>query len=219
MSYMRMVSASALALALSAGTVQAAPANDVSSTDTCLILARAKHEQWVQPRVLIEQSKTFADGSTKATSILVTENTAYAKHRNSWKSAAVSTRARAVPPPDTILAAMRLGTCTKGATVQDKNRTVSIYSFDYLPDKDGFVAHGKMWISESSGLPVREEMQDPAPPANAMVATAMSATYTYNDDVVVPRGAELADSTRLFNTMMSVKGAQGGFQMGAAGGR
>jgi hypothetical protein len=219
MAHLRMLSASAVALALSIGVAQAAPDNDASQTDTCLILARAKHEQWLQHRVLIEQSKTFADGSVKPTAILVTENTAYAKRRNSWKSAAVTVRERMVPPPDTILASMRLATCTKEAAVQMANQTATLYSYDYLPDKDGFVAHGKMWISESSGLPLREEMQDPAPPANAMVATAISATYTYNDDVVVPRGAELADNKRLFDTMMSVKNAQGGFQAGGSGGR
>jgi hypothetical protein len=189
----------------------------LSSDDACLTLAEAKHEQWLQRRVLIEQTKTFADGSTKATSILVTENTAYLK-RVSWRSRAVSVQERGVPSAQQILTAMGLGQCAKGATVQDANQPATVYAYDYLPDDKGFIAHGKMWISESTGLPVKEEMQDPAPPANAMVANAITATYTYNDDVQVPAGAELDNSTRLFDAAQLMRHLQSGSGTALGGG-
>jgi hypothetical protein len=190
---------SVLALALLISPVQAGTAEIGSpSDDACMILARAKHDQWVQPRVLIEQTKTFADGSTSTTTILATENTVYEKRLDSWKSFALSVKERGVPSPDTILASMRLAACTRDATVQEANQTASLYSYDYLPDDRGFVAHGKIWISELTGLPLREELQDPAPPANAMVAAAIIAVYRYG--VAIPPGAELADSARLSQT-------------------
>ena len=74
-----------------------------------------------------------------------------------------------------------------------------------------------MWISDATGLPLKEEMQDPAPPANAMVANAIAATYTYNDDVQVPAGAELADSTRLFNAAQLLRHLQSGSGTGLGG--
>ena len=205
------------AFVLAVSSAQAMDQTPPPSYDTCLILAEAKHEQWLQRRVLIEQTKTFADGSTKAISILVTENTAYLQ-RVSWRSRAVSVQERAVPTAQQILAGMGLGQCTKGATVQEANQPATVYTYDYLPDDNGFVAHGKMWISETTGLPVKEEMQDPAPPANAMVAKAIAATYTYNDDVQVPAGAELANSTRLFNAAQLMRHLQSGSGTALGGG-
>lgn len=192
-----------------------APAPD----DACFTLAEAKHDQWLQRRVLIQQTKTFADGSTKDVSILATENTAYLQARTQWRSRSVSVRERAVPSAGQILTAMGLAHCTKDASVQEAGRAATLYVYDYLPDDKGFVAHGKMWVSDATGLPVKEEMQDPAPPANAMIANAIVATYSYNDDVQVPAGAELADTTRLFNTAQLLRHLQSGAGMVGSGSR
>jgi hypothetical protein len=192
----------------------AGPAPD----DTCFQLAEAKHDQWLQRRVLIQQKKTFADGSTKDIAILVTENTAYLQARTQWRSRSVSIRERAVPSAGQILTGMGLAHCTKDATVQEANQAATLYAYDYLPDDKGFVAHGKMWVSDATGLPLKEEMQDPAPPANAMVANAIAATYSYNDDVQVPAGAELADSTRLFNAAQLMRHLQSGSGTAVGGG-
>lgn len=185
--------------------------------DGCMVLAQAKHDQWMQHKVLIQQTKTFADGSTKDVTIVVTENTAYMKRWNSWRSARASMPDRQVPPAEKILAAMGLGECSKGEPVQQENATV--YSYSYVPDDHGYVAHGKMWISNASGLPLREEMQDPAPPANAMVATAITASYQYNDDFVVPPGAEKAEATRLFDASQLLRHLQSGSGTALGSGR
>jgi hypothetical protein len=193
----------------------ATPAPD----DTCFQLAEAKHDQWLQRRVLIQQNKTFADGSTKAVAILVTENTAYLLARTQWRSRSVAVRERAVPSAGQILTAMGLTHCTKDASVQEAGHAATLYVYDYLPDDKGFVAHGRMLVSDATGLPLKEEMQDPAPPANAMVANAIAATYTYNDDVQVPAGAALADATRLFNAAQLMRRLQSGSGTALGGGR
>jgi len=212
----KLLSALTGAFVLAAFSAQAMDAAPPAPDEACMTLAEAKHDQWLQKRVLIQQSKTFADGSTKAVAILVTENTAYLRARTQWRSRSVSIRERAVPSAGQILFAMGLAHCAKDSTVREANQAATLYVYDYVPDDKGFVAHGKMWISDATGLPLKEEMQDPAPPANAMVANAISATYTYNDDVQVPAGAELADSTRLFNAAQLLRHLQSG--PGAAGG-
>lgn len=206
-----------IALLLAASSVQAIDAAPPPPGSTCMALAEAKHDQWLQKRVLIQQTKIFADGSTKAIAILVTENTAYLQARTQWRSRSVSIRERAVPSAGQILMGMGLAHCTKDSTVQEANQAATLYTYDYLPDDKGFVAHGRMWISDATGLPLKEEMQDPAPPANAMVANAISATYAYNDDVTVPAGAELADSTRLFNAAQLMRHLQSGSGTGVGG--
>jgi len=187
--------------------------------DTCLVLAKAKYDQWTQRRVLINQTKTFEDGSTKAVTLLVTENTAYLQSRTQWRSRSVAIRDRAVPPPEKIAQAMGLGTCTKAGDVTEADQAATLYSYDYVPDKDGYVAHGKMWISNESGLPLKEEMQDPAPPANAMVAKAITATYKYNNDFEIPPDAERAESNRLFDASQLMRHLQSGSGTGLGGGR
>jgi len=186
--------------------------------DACLLLAQAKYDQWTQKRVLINQNKTFADGSTKEIVLLVSENTAYLRSRAVWRSRSVAIRDRAVPPPEKIAQAMGLGTCTKSGEVQEANQAATLYTYDYVPDKSGYVAHGKMWISDSSGLPLREEMQDPAPPANAMVATAVTATYKYNDEFEIPPDAERAESNRLFDASQLMRHLQSGSGTALGGG-
>jgi len=205
-------------LMIGVSSAQAMDATPPSPDDTCMTLAQAKQDQWLQRRVLIQQTKTFADGSTKTIAILVTESTAYLHARTQWRSRSVAIRERGVPSAERILSAMGLAHCTKDATVQEANQAATVYVYDYLPDDKGFVAHGRMWISDATGLPLKEEMQDPAPPANAMVANAIAATYVYNGDVQVPTGAELADSTRLFDAAQLLRHLQSGSGTALGGG-
>jgi hypothetical protein len=193
-------------LVIGVSSAQAMDATPPSPDDTCMTLAKAKQDQWLQRRVLIQQTKTFADGSTKTIAILVTESTAYLHARTQWRSRSVAIRERGVPSAERIL------------SVQEANQAATVYVYDYLPDDKGFVAHGRMWISDATGLPLKEEMQDPAPPANAMVANAIAATYVYNGDVQVPTGAELADSTRLFDAAQLLRHLQSGSGTALGGG-
>jgi len=133
------------------------------SNDECRIVATAKYDQWRQQRVLIDMSKTFADGSIKNDEIIVDGNTAYGLHRGGWKSGTM--RARSAPSVTQILDAMGLDLCAKDSGVKEGNQAATLYTFSYRPDADGFVAHGRIWIADDTGLPLREELKESAPPA------------------------------------------------------
>ena len=180
------------------------------------MLAQAKSKQWTQRRILIEQTRTFADASTETASILVTGDTAYLQRRGVWRSRAVPYRERPIRLPEATLKGMGLGTCITVGGVREAKQAATIYSYDYLPDDQGYIAHVRLWVSDSTGLPLREEMLDPAPPANAMVATSISATYQYNDEFDIPAGAEKTESTRLFDVRQSVLHQQAGIAGGRA---
>jgi len=198
-------------IAVLGGIVVVGPALADPSGD-CAAVAQAKYEEWRQPKLFIERSKTFEDGHTTTDSMIVTENTAYYRESmRSWTSAGMTVRERAVSSPQKILHDMRLADCTKGASTTKDGQPVTVYTFNYLPGDDGTIASGTLWISDQTGLPVREEFSQSAPPpANLKVAKAISATYRYNDDVVVPRGAELADRLRLNNNAAVVRNMQSG---------
>lgn len=178
----------------------------------CMAIAKAKFEQWRQPKLFIERSKTFEDGHTVKDSMIVTENTAYYREEpRSWTSAGITIRERAVGSPEKILHDMRLAQCDKGASTTKDGVPATAYQFSYLPGDDGTIANGTLWISDQTGLPVHEEFSQSAPPpANQKVAKTITATYRYNADVVVPRGAELADQTRLNNNWSVVRNMQSG---------
>jgi hypothetical protein len=180
------------------------------STVDCSVIAQAKYQQWKQPRLLVDRSKTFEDGTTLQDMLIVTERTAYKEDRGSWTSAAISLGQRAVNSPDEITKAMKIGECTKGGSVQVNGQSASVYNYTYATDEHGFTAHGTMWISDATGLPVREDFTEPAPPAHPKIAKAITATYLYNADVVIPARAEVAESRRLVNNAAVVRNLQSG---------
>jgi len=114
-----------------------------------------------------------------------------------------------------VLQDMQLADCMKEGSAYEDGEPATVYVYTYQTDANGFTSHGKMWISDATGLPLREEYSDSAPPANRRVAKAISATYRYNSDVEVPRGAELAEQRRLYNNQSVVRGVQSG--MGGGG--
>jgi hypothetical protein len=193
---------------LLAATVSAAAQS--ATSDACATIASAKFNEWRQVRLEVQRAKTFTDGSVVNDDMIVTQSTAYKKDRGTWTSAGITLRERAVPSPNKILHDMRLGQCTQAGHDTVNGAPATVYTYSYLPDRAGFVAQGRLWVSDVSGLPLREEFQDPSPPANQKVAKAISATYTYNDDVEVPRGAEVANDLRLYNNASAVRNMQSG---------
>ena len=185
----------------------------------CAAIAQAKFEQWRQPRLFIDRSKTFEDGHVATDAMIVTENTAYYHETTRpWTSAGITLRERAVGSPQKILHDMRLAECTKGLSTTKDGQPATAYQFSYLPGDDGTLANGTVWISDQTGLPVHEEFSQSAPPpANQKVAKTISATYRYNADVQVPRGAELADQQRLNNNWSVVRNMQSGSAGGLGG--
>jgi len=186
----------------------------LADTSDCMAVAKAKFEEWRQQRLFIDRSKTFEDGHVVKDSMIVTENTAYYREgTRPWTSAGITVRERAIGTPEKALSAMRLAQCEKGSATTENGEPAITYTFSYLPGDDGTVASGTVWISQQTGLPLREEFtQSAPPPANQKVAKTISATYRYNDNVAVPRGAELADQQRLNNNWAVVRNMQSGGQ-------
>lgn len=193
---------------LAVGPALAGPSGD------CAAVATAKFEQWRQPRLMVDRSKTFEDGHTMNDAMIVTENTAYYREAmRPWTSALITVRERAIGSPEKVLRDMQLADCTKGTSGTEDGQPANVYTFNYQPGSDGTIASGTLWINAQTGLPIHEEFSQSAPPpANQKVAKTISASYRYNDDVKVPRGAELADSQRLNNNWAVVRNMQSGGQ-------
>src|SRR5271163_1754863 len=92
-------------------------AQSMGSSPVCAQIATAKYQEWRQPKLFIDRSKTYENGSTMTDKMIVTENTAYYKDDNrAWTSAGITLRERAVGTPEKILRDMRLAECSKGAS-------------------------------------------------------------------------------------------------------
>ena len=185
------------------------------SVDSCAVVALAKFKQWTQPRIMIDQTNIFADGSKRGMELIVTENTAYAQLGHLWKTAQVTRPERGVGSPKMLAKHMGLANCAKGDAVQEAGGPATVYTYSYTPDDNGTVSKGTLWISDATGLPVRQQFDQNGPPANSHVATTIESTYSYNTDVTLPRGAELADDTRLFRNRLPFSYDQAAFADGA----
>src|ERR1700722_148245 len=141
---------------LLAGAVDAF-AQQAGTSDACATIASAKFNQWRQMRLDVQRAKTFADGSVVNDELIVTGNTAYKTDHGSWTSAGITLRERAVASPKQILHDMRLGQCTQAGHDTINGTAATIYTYSYLPDDAGFVAQGRLWISDVSGGPVGGE--------------------------------------------------------------
>src|SRR5271155_2350654 len=95
----------------------------------CAAIAQAKFEQWRQPRLFVDRSKTFDDGHIVTDAMIVTENTAYYRESTrSWTSAGITVRERAVGSPEKILHDMGLAQCAKGASMTKDGQPVTAYT-------------------------------------------------------------------------------------------
>ena len=196
------------------GTTSAFADNGASASGPCFNIAMAKFNQWRQTRMSVRRTMTFADGRRESDELILTENTAYKEYRGSWTSAGITLRERAVSSPRAIFASMRLGSCTLSGHEDFDGQSASVYTYTYLPDAAGYVARGQIWISDVTGLPLREDLVEPAPPTNRMIASAITAVYNYNGDVVIPGRAQVANAQRLFNNSSVVRRMQSGGQTG-----
>jgi len=193
-----------------------------SPADDCMIVAGAKFEQWRQPRVLIHTVKTYSNGSSSNFDLIVTPDTAYVGSNGLWGTGNVTIRQRVAQSPQQVLANMQLGQCEKDGDAEEAGQATTKITYRYLPDKRGFIAHGAIWISNATGLPVREDMEEGGPPASHHVAASMTAGYKYNADVQIPAEADHQELFREFLNREAIMGFQSAAgtssAMGAVGG-
>ena len=174
------------------------------SEDACLRIAKAKYAQWAQPRVMRAETDTFADGATKNNETIYTENTIYYGRNNIWRTGQIFMGQRTAESPAVIEKNMGLANCSSGEKVQESGKQTTIYSFSAGTSDDA--ASGRIWVSDVSGLPLREEMQLSS--KGPKLPISVVAFYSYGDDVQIPRPAELAESVRLTRTACTVRELQ-----------
>lgn len=162
------------------------------SADACQRIADAKFEQWAQPRLSRVQTETFADGTQKTSEKIYTDNTVYIQDGKIWNTMQLFTPQRRVESAGAVAKNMGLADCAKGESAEESGQTVTIYTYSVGGGDNPTAA--RIWISNKTGLPVREEMDGEAKPPGL---TLISAVYAYDGDVHIPLPAELAQSARL----------------------
>lgn len=168
-------------------------------SDPCLAIAAAKVAQWNQTRLRRVETRTFADGSTHWVETIATANTFYRRTDTTpWTTGQVTVGQRRAGSPERVEKNMGLSNCRLGEDgAANANPAGSyLFLFDYAPDKDGSRPSGEMLISNASGLPLRQDMQEPSQGADAKRPVHFSVVYSYGDDVKVPLGAEVAEHAR-----------------------
>jgi hypothetical protein len=169
---------------------------DSKSADPCVTVASAKFEQWNQPRFMIRRTETFSDGSKKEIEAIFTEDTAYGHDVGlPWETENLVRKERALPPPDALVKRMGLTECQPAGPAPDTKQPSSLFTYAYIPDAHASRVAGKMWISDSSNLPLRQELSQ-EPETNRKVAVGISSTFAYGDDVQVPKGAIQSNNFR-----------------------
>lgn len=166
-----------------------------SPAGACTTVADAKSAQWDQKRFMVRETATFADGRKRVVEAIFTPDIGYARvDQGPWTSMNLVRRQRAAPPGGDLVKRMGLQECGLSGPDAD-SKQVSVYSYGYLPDARAGQVTGKMWIDDSSQLPVRQELaQTTASQRN--VPVSIEASYTYGDAVAVPTDAVRADQRR-----------------------
>jgi hypothetical protein len=190
-----------LTAALAAGLASQTIAASAQPADACLSVASAKYSQWAAPRMMIQETQTFADGTSRQIEAVFTEDSAYAHVvGRPWMTVNHSRGQRNAAAPDRLVKSMGLTDCAVVGSGRDGRQPVSIYSYDYMPDENAGHVSGKIWVSDATSLPVRQELNQEMEPGHHHVPVAISARFFYGDDVQVPTGARRADELRRFWT-------------------
>lgn len=177
----------------------AAAASDnaaAASTGACATVAGAKSAQWNQKRFMIRETQTFADGRRKVIEAIFTPDAGYARvDQGPWTSMNLVQRQRAAPPAGALVKRMGLQDCGVSGPDANAKQPVSVYSYGYQPGLNTGQVTGRMWIDDSSQLPVRQELAQ-AEASQRNLPISIEASYTYGDAVTVPSDAVRSDERR-----------------------
>lgn len=162
----------------------------------CAAVADAKFAQWDQKRFMIRETKTFADGRKKVVEAIFTPDVGYARvDGGPWTSMNLVLRQRAARSGGDVVKHMGIQECSLSGPDTNLRQPVSVYSFGYLPDPNTGQVTGRMWIDESSRLPIRQELAQ-AVASQRNLPISIDASYTYGDAVTVPADAVRSDERR-----------------------
>jgi len=205
----------AAALALLAPPAIAATDTEVvtAPSDQCLTVASAKLAQWSQTPLLIRETKTYADNSTRIAETIFTPDRAYAHYVGQpWNTiSAAAAPERSVKSADLAAKAMRLESCQLAGPAG--GRGSKTYTFTYLADKDGTRSTGQMVISDSTGLPLEQEIVFNAVHPKSSLPIKITAAFIYGDAAKLPRDAALAEIDQRERQQREIRDVQnrGGF--------
>jgi len=191
-------------LATGAALLAAAPAS--ADDGACAKIAQAKYAQWLQPAMMRDLVTVYADGSRKEQEAIFTQNTMYLRHGAFWATGTVTIRRRNIPSPEMAAHDLGLVDCGAGEQTEEAGQKATVYA--YRSDAFGYESESRMWISDSTGLPLKAEMTQKG--AKAGAAVEISASYRYGDDVKVPLAAERADFMRRERGTQFLRAIQGG---------
>ncbi len=190
---MKLPHISVRAMLLAAGACALLALPQVAQADeACGVIAQAKYQQWQQQRIRRVRDLTMTDGSVKRDDMVLTQSTVYFWLHGRWYTGQLTLRDRGVVQPAKLEQRLSLADCAVAGHAREGGQASTLYT--YNSRSDGFNAAFKMWIDDASGLPLRVDMRNDAP--RGTQSTFISARYSYDGDVAIPRGAQLADVVR-----------------------
>ncbi len=181
--------ASALAQSGAAEKVTVEGAKSPASPDICLKIADVKIKQWAQKRIQRDRTDLFADGKTRKTEFIFTENALYFQIGEDWRAGQVGWSERETEDHAAVAKRMQLSDCSMGESVRENGLSVTRFSYSQGPK-----TATALWVSDATGLPLRMEIhQQPEKPDQPVT---IAFRYLYGDDVKVPAEASTALDAR-----------------------
>jgi len=158
--------------------------------DACLAIAQSKVLEWNQAKLYRTRMDTMADGKARPSVMIFTENGMFEQVSGLWRTGQALRNQRVSGPVESVMKRMGMSDCASAGMDDVDGQKAVVYTYSQDPD-----IKAKIWISDSTGLPLRVELQQSPGKDNNPVKVSMR--YAYNDDVHVPDEAVLRNWMRM----------------------
>jgi hypothetical protein len=176
--------------AFAASTAFAMPLQASPASDVCMRVANAKLQEWNQARLLRDRMDTYGNGSTLDTKVIFTENGMFQLIKGVWRTGQATRHQRSAGSASSVAHNMGFTDCSADGADSVDGQEALVYSYAQGPDMKS-----RIWVSETTGLPLRAEIAQT--PERYDIPAKIVMTYAYNDDVHVPKDAELRNWMRM----------------------
>lgn len=170
--------------------VLASPALAASPGDACRAIANSKVREWNQAKLYRTRVDTMADGKLRPSVMIFTENGMFEQVRGLWRTGQALRHQRVSGPVEAVEKRMEMRDCVAAGMDDVDGQKAAVFTYAQAPD-----IKAKIWISDTTGLPLRVEIQQSPGADNNPVKVSMR--YAYNDDVHVPDAALLRNRMRM----------------------
>jgi hypothetical protein len=164
-----------------------------SSPDICLKIAEAKVAEWRQAKLLRDRTDTLADGTTRKTEMIFTENGVFEQVRGLWRTGQAKRNQRAADSAEAVAKRMGLSDCSDAGETDADGQSATRYTYSQEP---GITT--EIWVSKSTGLPLRMDIVQAAQKPEEPIRISMR--YAYGDDVHVPLSAQQRNYMRMMRS-------------------